>query len=193
MNLDLLKYPSFLYSYLFIFFNYLVPSRSPYIERIESVDYNSIWLNWRKLNKEETRGTLRGYRIHIIQAYNYYGSQPFHKEITVGPDVMAYNVTGLPTNTYLRVWVAGFTVVGEGIQRNERWIKTSKHFALLLLLFLVFICFQTFHVVYLQYKSSVSTHYSDGIGKKKIEFSKKKKTKKTHTHTHTSMPYQSRA
>ena len=39
---------------------------------------------------------------------------------------MTYNVTGLPTNTYFRVWVAGFTVVGEGIQRNEWWIKTSK-------------------------------------------------------------------
>ncbi|XP_074632006.1 uncharacterized protein LOC141890434 isoform X2 [Acropora palmata] len=102
-----------------------IPSRNPYIIRIESVDYNSIWLRWSKLSKEETKGTLRGYRIHISQPYYYYGSQPFQREITVGPDVTAYNVTGLLTDTDFRVWVAGFTAAGEGIQRNERWIRTK--------------------------------------------------------------------
>ncbi|XP_067024678.1 uncharacterized protein [Acropora muricata] len=102
-----------------------IPSRNPYIIRIESVDYNSIWLRWSRLSREETRGTLRGYRIHISQFSYYYGSQPFQREITVGPNVTAYNVTGLPADTFFHVWVAGFTAVGEGVQRNERWMKTK--------------------------------------------------------------------
>ncbi|XP_015769308.1 PREDICTED: uncharacterized protein LOC107347850 [Acropora digitifera] len=102
-----------------------IPSRRPYIEHVKSVDYNSIWLRWSKLHKEETWETLRGYRIHITKAYNFNGSQPFYRKLTVGPDVTAYYVTGLPTETHLRVSVAGFTATGEGIQSYDWGIDTK--------------------------------------------------------------------
>ncbi|KAK2567419.1 hypothetical protein P5673_008230, partial [Acropora cervicornis] len=84
------------------------PFWGPYIESIESVDYNSIRLRWSKLHKEEAWEILRGYRIHIFKAY-FNGSQPFYRKITVGPDVTAYYVTGLPTETHFSVSVSGFT------------------------------------------------------------------------------------
>lgn len=118
----------------------------PYIESIESVDYNSIRLRWSKLHKEEAWEILRGYRIHIFKAY-FNGSQPFHRKITVGPDVTAYYVTGLLTETRFRVSVTGFTATGEGIRGYGWGISTSKHFKMLL-----FVPLFSYFIVYLPYK-----------------------------------------
>ena len=99
---------------------------NPHIHEHMSIDYSTIWIRWHKLHEHETGGTIRGYRIHIKQEDHHDNSQPLYREINVGPDVLDYNITGLPAETSFRVWVGAFTTVGEGVQRNDQWIRTSK-------------------------------------------------------------------
>lgn len=102
-----------------------VPTQNAHIDWIDAIDYSSISLKWHGIEERYVRGTLLGYRVHI-QAEHHHDSQPYNREITVGPDQMEITVTGLPAETSFRVWVAAFTAIGEGNQRNERWIRTSK-------------------------------------------------------------------
>lgn len=104
----------------------LVPSQNPYIYWYSVVDYSTIWITWHRVEDRYIRGTLLGYRVHILQAEYHHGSQPYKREITIGPDQLDINITGLPTATRFRIWVAAFTSIGEGLQRHEQWIKTSK-------------------------------------------------------------------
>ena len=91
------------------------------------VDYSTIWITWHRVEDRYIRGTLLGYRVHILQAEYHHGSQPYKREITItDPEQLDLNITGLPPATRFRIWVAAFTSIGEGLQRHEQWIKTSK-------------------------------------------------------------------
>ena len=123
--------PSLLGRYIYCakFFTFiltLVPARSPHIDHIEVIDYSTIWIKWYKTDERYLRGILRGYRLHISQAENHDCSQGYHKSITFGPEQMEAKITGLPSGTAFRVWITAFTSVGEGHERHERWVKTSK-------------------------------------------------------------------
>lgn len=98
-----------------------------------AVDYSTIWIKWHKIEEHEAGGTLRGYRVHIEKADHHDNSQPFYRKITVGPGIVEFNITNLPAWTNFRVWVAAFTDVGEGIQRHEEWIRTSKTWSISIL------------------------------------------------------------
>lgn len=104
-----------------------MPSQNPYIYWYSVVDYSTIWITWHRVEDRYIRGTLLGYRIHILQAEYHHGSQPYKREITItDPEQLDLNITGLPPATRFRIWVAAFTSIGEGLQRHEQWIKTSK-------------------------------------------------------------------
>lgn len=95
------------------------------------VDYSTIWIKWHAIEDRYIHGTLRGYRVHIIEAEYHHGSQPYKREITINdPEQLDLIITGLPPATRFRIWVAAFTSIGEGSQRHEQWIKTSKNLAL---------------------------------------------------------------
>lgn len=103
-----------------------MPAQSPHIEWIDALDYSTISLKWHGIEERNVRGTLLGYRVHVEKAHHDHNSQPIKRELTVGPDQFDATVTGLPAETEFRVWVAAFTFIGEGRQRHERWIRTSK-------------------------------------------------------------------
>ena len=109
------------------FLHFLVPSQNPYIYWYSVVDYSTIWIKWHRVEDRYIRGTLVGYRVHILEAEYHHGFQPYKREIIINdPDQFDYNITGLPSATRFRIWVTAFTSVGEGPQRHEQWIKTSK-------------------------------------------------------------------
>ena len=110
-------------------FHFLVPSQNPYIYWYSVVDYSTIWIRWHRIEDRAIRGTLLGYRVHILEAEYHHGSQPYKREITINdPDQFDFNITGLPPATRFRIWVAAFTAIGEGTHRHEQWIKTSRAF-----------------------------------------------------------------
>lgn len=105
----------------------LVPSQNPYIYWYSVVDYSTIWIKWHRVEYRYIRGTLLGYRVYVLEAEYRHGSQPYKREITINdPDQFDFNISGLPPATRFRIWVAAFTSIGEGTQRHEKWIKTSK-------------------------------------------------------------------
>ena len=107
--------------------HFLVPSQNPYIYWYSVIDYSTIWIKWHIVEGRFIRGTLLGYRVHVLEAEYHHGSQPYKREITINdPDQFDFNITGLPPATRFRIWVAAFTSIGEGTQRHEQWIKTSK-------------------------------------------------------------------
>jgi len=91
-----------------------------------AIDFSTIWIKWGEIDEPEKGGTLLGYRIHVKKEEHHENSQPFYKEMTVGPNITEATITGLPTWTSFRVWVAAFTAAGEGEQKNDEWIRTSK-------------------------------------------------------------------
>ena len=110
-----------------LFYCLLVPARSPYLYDYRAIDYNTIWIKWERLSPKDARGILRGYRVYYTFAYKYdYGESV--SNITVDPDILEMNITGLHPNTDYRVWVKAFTSKGEGSSENTAYIRTSKSF-----------------------------------------------------------------
>ena len=109
-----------------MFLTVLVPASNPFIDKVEVIDYSTIWVKWYRVDERYSHGIIRGYRVHITQANNYDCSQGFYDNVTVGPEETETTLTGLPAGTEFRVWVTAITSIGEGHQRNERWVKTSE-------------------------------------------------------------------
>ena len=111
---------------LSMFLTVLVPASNPFIDKVEVIDYSTIWIKWYRVDERYSHGIVRGYRVHITQANNYDCSQGFYDSVTVGPEETETTLTGLPAGTEFRVWVTAFTSIGEGHQRHELWVKTSE-------------------------------------------------------------------
>ena len=103
-----------------------MPITSPYIYQARAIDYSTISIIWGKISQKEARGILCGYRIYYHSLdYKYYFSGPV-RNITVGPDILEARISGLQSYTNYIIWVKAFTSKGEGSDKYERWIRTSK-------------------------------------------------------------------
>ena len=108
-----------------ICFFFLVPARSPYIWYYHVIDYSTVFIKWQRLPQRDVRGILRGYRIYLSIAYNYYYPH-YLRNITVGPEIQEMRISGLRSSTTYRIWVKPFTAKGEAGPKYEMWITTSK-------------------------------------------------------------------
>lgn len=108
--------------------DFSVATRNPYLSYYNSFSghYRKTLIKWRRLEQRYVPGILRGYRVYYQKESQQYPNKNPLRNITVGPDTLEVNITGLQAGTKYYVWIKAFTSKGEGGQDFGESILTSK-------------------------------------------------------------------
>jgi len=108
--------------------DFSVATRNPSLSYYNSFSghYHKTLIKWRRLEQRYVPGILRGYRVYYQKESQQYPNKNPLRNITVGPDTLEVNITGLQAGTKYYVWIKAFTSKGEGGQVFSGSILTSK-------------------------------------------------------------------
>ena len=113
-----------MFSFLFFFIAYIVPSRSPYLsvdKKYPGVD--SVNISIYPIEEEYHNGNLLGYNIQYET--ECYGIPKSSGQVNVSASTRSYILTGLLPGTKYNIRIAGFTSKGIGPYDYE-YVFTSK-------------------------------------------------------------------
>ena len=86
-----------------------------------ALDYHRIYVSWFTLPPDDVGGLLLGYRVYYRNYYKYET-----RYVTVNPDQLQVELTGLDTDTYYLISISAFTAAGEGPWSWRYWVKTCE-------------------------------------------------------------------
>ncbi|XP_022801634.1 protein sidekick-2-like [Stylophora pistillata] len=98
-----------------------VPSKPPSNITAQGTNSTSIRVTWSPIDKHDIRGELRGYLVQYKEAW----TQESYYNMSVGPLVSSVLLKGLKVFTMYRIYLAGFTRAGVGVQSRPHFPKTG--------------------------------------------------------------------
>ena len=106
-----------------MFVIFAVPSKPPSNVSGHGTNSSTIRITWSPINKDNIRGELLGSLVRYKEAW----TQESYHNMSVGPLVSSVLLKGLKVLTLYRIYLAGFTRAGVGVQSRPHFAKTGKN------------------------------------------------------------------